>query len=800
MAARTFLSAVLRSSLKRSVRPYAISSLVNGAVSVPLRDSSVLLQVRQASVKTSPPKEVIEVKNPVHDKLRSLCDQGNYSEVVKEVASFYRPLVEQLEGREPKCDFDPNLTAKVEQEAVTLLVQRRQHEAAMLLYENLQDMSAASPLVKPTRRTMSFIVGMLSYQNLHADVQAAYAFAEGHQVYPTESMNASYLKALIATKQYENAAMFWRNLCQSNSPRNMASYRQALYLFSTLKSFKDMKQIADDVELHGIKLRELDYQNLLVGLSAGFQNDQEDSEDGVEYAESVLQLFDNMQRFDGINPALPRIYSCAMAARNYLGEFEEALDVYKQFQSVYTGESTLIESELVYTYIGLHQTASIQTEITQALKDKKITKANAMATKLMTEMAKQNQEDALFDFLKSCPLFTVNFPSEEDGKRILHTIARSTHFNQVELWSFLESKLPLLNLKSPFWWWQFVSFVDNARRWRLLQLMLESPQAVVSQAKLENLLKGCVRRTLKDKTSGEQNDDDEDTIDAWAFVVYLGERLQSKKTFVLQHLVTAYSSTNQHAKAIETFREFHRKCVQGDQIVTSPWPYVSAKRSLLVMGYEAEAKQVDTILELQHQAINQPDTNQSQQVISTADQLRELFQEGRIDDMLGVLDTATETTTLCCVNPTTRLIEHISWCLTPLPSPCTILSIGSGSGLLEFLLEEKNDKIDVHGVDVAPINVFLPYFHVVKENERPAIDNVHVLLAVYLRRPWLLITYLKWFPNAQKVILLGPKNEDPVLDELTAKTLLEWGQLEMKLTTDPSLAHWDVLQIYTKNL
>ncbi|OQR83489.1 hypothetical protein ACHHYP_14646 [Achlya hypogyna] len=568
--------------------------------------------VRSISVTSVPPKnkasaptiDIAEV-NKVYSKLQALYDNNDFTGVVREVASWYRPLVQSLEGHPTSQPFDPVLTARVEQEAMTLLVKGRQHEAAMLLYHNLQDMTAASPLVKPTRRTMSFLVGMLSFQNAHADVVAAYNFATSHGVYPTESMNASYLKALISSKQFENAQVFWRHLVESNGPRNTAAYRQALYLFSNIRSFKDMKQMAEDIELQGIKLREIDYQNLLVGLAAGFEDTPDDSDDGVEYAETVLQLFDNMQRYDGITPTLPPVYVAAMDARNYLGEFTEAQAIYTQFQSLASEPSSLLERPLVQTYIGLRQTDRILPRIEAALAEKKVAHASAMASKLMTEMAKQNQAAALLDFLQSCPVFPVAFTTEADARRVLHTIARSTHLNQVELWSLLEPRLPLLNLHTPFWWWTLVDFVDNARRWRLLQLMLEAPSAVTSQAKLENILKGCARRALKDKsplTAG--GDDDEDAVDAWAFVVYLGERLTSKKTFVLQHLVTAYAATHQHTKAIETFREFHARCVAGDQIVTSPWPYVSAKRSLLALGYEAEAKQVDTILALQHQAIH----------------------------------------------------------------------------------------------------------------------------------------------------------------------------------------------------
>ncbi|KDO16307.1 hypothetical protein SPRG_18155, partial [Saprolegnia parasitica CBS 223.65] len=210
MAART-LGAALRATLKRSARSPAMLRPMH-LVARPLTSSASA--VRDFSLSSLPPKAKnatspsidVDHMHAAYAKLQKLCDDNDFAGVVKEVASYYRPLVQSLEGHAAPAPFDPVMTARVEQEAMTLLVKYRQHEAATLLYENLQDMTAASPLVKPTRRTMSFLLGMLSFQHAHADVEAAMDFALGHGVYPTESMNASYLKALISTKQLDKAA------------------------------------------------------------------------------------------------------------------------------------------------------------------------------------------------------------------------------------------------------------------------------------------------------------------------------------------------------------------------------------------------------------------------------------------------------------------------------------------------------------------------------------------------------------------------------------------------------------------
>ncbi|KDO29779.1 hypothetical protein SPRG_04895 [Saprolegnia parasitica CBS 223.65] len=251
----------------------------------------------------------------MHAKLQRLCDDNDFAGIVEEVAAYYRPLLQPLEG----TAFDPVMTARVEEEAMALLAKYLQQDAATLLYENLQAMTAASPLVQPTPCTMSFLMSMLS----STDVEAAMDLALGRGVDPTALMNASYLEALISTKQLAKAAAFWRQLSDANGPRNPSGYHQAIDLFQTLQSVKDLKRIADDIVLHRIPLCELDYQNLMLGLAAGYQN-KNDQANGAKYAEAVLMLLDNMQRVDSLSPSLGPIDVITMDARNYLGACDAA--------------------------------------------------------------------------------------------------------------------------------------------------------------------------------------------------------------------------------------------------------------------------------------------------------------------------------------------------------------------------------------------------------------------------------------------------------------------------------------------
>ncbi|KAG9408634.1 hypothetical protein AC1031_020487 [Aphanomyces cochlioides] len=153
--------------------------------------------------------------------------------------------------------------------------------------------------------------------------------------------------------------------------------------------------------------------------------------------------------------------------------------------------------------------------------------------------------------------------------------------------------------------------------------------------------------------------------------------------------------------------------------------------------------------------------------------------------MLSLLDAATTRTTLCCVNPTSKLLDGLTGHLDQASG--TLLSIGSGSGLFERLLAYRFPSLSVIGVDVAPVDVFLgDAFKLVREGSCPVVLNVSVLLAVYLRRPSILISYLEWFPDVHTIILLGPRSEDPLADHDVADAL--------RLHVGHGLHHHDSIQ------
>ncbi|KAI9344191.1 hypothetical protein DFJ73DRAFT_797158 [Zopfochytrium polystomum] len=192
--------------------------------------------------------------------------------------------------------------------------------------------------------------------------------------------------------------------------------------------------------------------------------------------------------------------------------------------------------------------------------------------------------------------------------------------------------------------------------------------------------------------------------------------------------------------------------------------------------------------------------------------------------VVALFDAASTTpTTLCCVVPTSALLAAVARAITPsLPplspppppnthnhhpnsgqnrthAPRVVLSIGSGTGLLEWLLQHHPylaaSGAVLVGVDAHPTNAFMPparFFSPprafrdapasrvlsgVETNNKDDLppppprtpllpllrDSVDTLFASYLRRPSLLLDYLALCPRATRIVLLGPRTEDPMM-------------------------------------
>ncbi|KAL6863339.1 hypothetical protein ACO1O0_003588 [Amphichorda felina] len=135
----------------------------------------------------------------------------------------------------------------------------------------------------------------------------------------------------------------------------------------------------------------------------------------------------------------------------------------------------------------------------------------------------------------------------------------------------------------------------------------------------------------------------------------------------------------------------------------------------------------------------------------------------------------------CCLSLSSKLLDTLTRIFTnrspaalSSSSPLSILSIGSGSGLLEatLLAHSSPGLITVEGVEVqqpesqAPVNRYLPeqFYHTVRGTRevspRLGDDDVSGLMFVYPRQPDLVSRYVKaveeMYPNVTSVVWLGP--------------------------------------------
>ena len=134
----------------------------------------------------------------------------------------------------------------------------------------------------------------------------------------------------------------------------------------------------------------------------------------------------------------------------------------------------------------------------------------------------------------------------------------------------------------------------------------------------------------------------------------------------------------------------------------------------------------------------------------------------------------------CCLSLSSKLLDTLTRIFTnssPAASsspPSSILSIGSGSGLLEatLLAHSSPGLITVEGVEVqqpesqAPVNRYLPeqFYHTVRGTRevspRLGDDGVSGLMFVYPRQPDLVSRYVKtveeMHPNVRSMVWLGP--------------------------------------------
>lgn len=162
---------------------------------------------------------------------------------------------------------------------------------------------------------------------------------------------------------------------------------------------------------------------------------------------------------------------------------------------------------------------------------------------------------------------------------------------------------------------------------------------------------------------------------------------------------------------------------------------------------------------------------------STAEQLQALAMDHNNDgsdsdagtllpvDAAPSLPTLTNKATVysgCCLALSTPLVAHLRSLLPHTPTP--VLSIGSGFGLLEALLNAPPHNAQIVGVEVAPSpNIYLPAIqHSVVHGTRfmePLAAEAEAWLFVYPRRVGLVSEYLAKYghDNVQTIIWVGPQ-------------------------------------------
>lgn len=116
----------------------------------------------------------------------------------------------------------------------------------------------------------------------------------------------------------------------------------------------------------------------------------------------------------------------------------------------------------------------------------------------------------------------------------------------------------------------------------------------------------------------------------------------------------------------------------------------------------------------------------------------------------------------CCMALSTGLIDLLAEVLPN--APALTLSVGSGTGLLEALLQSRHSCLNIEGVEVSHrVNTFLSEerFNVVTgtwaTSERAA--DASAILFIYPRKPELVRQYVHGFANknCHVFIWLGPK-------------------------------------------
>lgn len=129
----------------------------------------------------------------------------------------------------------------------------------------------------------------------------------------------------------------------------------------------------------------------------------------------------------------------------------------------------------------------------------------------------------------------------------------------------------------------------------------------------------------------------------------------------------------------------------------------------------------------------------------------------------------------CCAGLSWPLLEALASRLPPLPG--LVLSIGSGSGLLEAMLLHATDRqVNICGVEVgAAVNRHLPAERVLRVPRSASIHPEAMLASslvfVYPRHATLIASYLAYIDGAlEQLVWLGHRGDWPEAKEIIARS------------------------------
>lgn len=238
--------------------------------------------------------------------LNTLAAQRDFASLVQSVVDCYKPLYAQrpsladavtpqlpplIDAHVTTAKYQPQrfndaVTKATEQEVLSLLVVARQGPLAAAVFEHRRALAQhlqTSPMVLSSvatgdqdddsdtaevldlshhfRSFYSFGMGAYSLLNAHATNIALYdEVVAAEAAYPTANMNASYLKALLTTRQPPaDVRAFYADVATHSRPTNVFFYRQMLFFASAQHDGSLALQLLDDMKMKGHKLRSEDY-------------------------------------------------------------------------------------------------------------------------------------------------------------------------------------------------------------------------------------------------------------------------------------------------------------------------------------------------------------------------------------------------------------------------------------------------------------------------------------------------------------------------------------------------------------